>query len=265
MAPPSNMMRILGEGEASLLEEAARQSHHDFVVGVKSYVRLLPSEEIYDRMMNASTLVSLPRSLKWQITRYNRALANHDALSLKKERDERHRLIVDRRRLQDEYQALRRLEECVIELQRDEQLHSSILVTLNVQLDLLVPDFSTLNNLLKTKEVVETLKCVYLSSLHFNKELTSNPVRPFPFSPPHKCHFVFHILTAHLAHTAISTKNGSTSKNRNTTGAHPASNSSSSTASQTSHSCSWSSGAQALQTPGLLASFTTTRAPKCPP
>jgi hypothetical protein len=60
--------------------------------------------------------------------------------------------MVDRRRLQDEYQALRRFEQCVIELQREERLHSSILVKLNVQLDLLVPDFSGLNSLLKTKK-----------------------------------------------------------------------------------------------------------------
>ena len=59
---------------------------------------------------------------------------------------------VDRRPLQDEYQALRRFEQCIVELQREEHLHSSVLVTLNVQLDLLVPDFSGLNSLLKTKK-----------------------------------------------------------------------------------------------------------------
>jgi hypothetical protein len=57
-----------------------------------------------------------------------------------------------RRRLQDEYQALRSFEQCVIELQREERLHSSVLITLNVQLDLRVPDFSGLNSLLKTKK-----------------------------------------------------------------------------------------------------------------
>lgn len=59
---------------------------------------------------------------------------------------------MDRRRLQDGYQALRRFEQRIIELQREERLHSSVLITLNVQLDLLVPDFSGLNSLLKTKK-----------------------------------------------------------------------------------------------------------------
>jgi hypothetical protein len=158
MTPPLEMIRALGEGEASLMEEATRQSHHDFVASVKSYIRMLPTEELYDRMMNTSTLVSLPRSLKSQIARYNRALETYDTLSLKHDRDERHRLIVDRRRLQDEYQALRWLEQRVIELQREEGFQSSIIVILNIQLDLLVPDFSALNRLLKTKAVVELLK-----------------------------------------------------------------------------------------------------------
>jgi len=165
MTPPSNMLRTLGEAEASLLEEATRQSHHDFVASVKSYVRLLPQDEIYNRMMNASTLVSLPRSLQQQNTRYNRALETFDAKSLKfkSNRDERHRLIMDRRRLQDEYQALGRFKWCINALQREERLHSSILVTLNVQLDLLARDFSALNNLLKSKKVIELLK--YVSSI----------------------------------------------------------------------------------------------------
>jgi hypothetical protein len=41
---------------------------------------MLASEEIYDRMMNAS----LPRSLQQQITRYNWALETHDTTSLRR-------------------------------------------------------------------------------------------------------------------------------------------------------------------------------------
>jgi hypothetical protein len=80
MRPPLEMIRTLCESEASFVEEATRQSHHDLFVSAKSYVRMLASEEIYDRMMNAS----LPRSLQRQVTRYNRALETYDTTSLRR-------------------------------------------------------------------------------------------------------------------------------------------------------------------------------------
>ncbi|RDL35971.1 uncharacterized protein BP5553_06583 [Venustampulla echinocandica] len=147
-SPRLIVKKLLPDAELPLLEEGSIQSQNDFNESIQSYVRTLPRDDLLDRMMQPSTLPYLPHCLDLQATRFQLAMKTNDRLPLIQYKDEKYRLSMDRKRLRDDYHALLRLQSCLEKVERDEQLHSSILIELKRQVDILMPQYRSLNTLL---------------------------------------------------------------------------------------------------------------------
>jgi hypothetical protein len=143
--PHSTVTKILEDAELSLLEEGSNQSQNDFNESIRAYVKTLSRDELLNRMMEPSTLPYLPQSLNRQVARFRLAVETNDRCPLGQYTDEKYRLSMDRKRLRDDYQCLLWLNSCIQTAENNEELHSSIAVTLKGQVDILIPPYRALN------------------------------------------------------------------------------------------------------------------------
>lgn len=184
--PHTTTSDLLYDEELQLLEEGSRLSAHDYHSSIQKYVKSLPKDEMEDRIMCDCLLPFLPQSLDQQTRRFRLAFETNDRYPIKKSKNEKYTLTNDRRRLRDDYNALRLLNDCLKAAERNEEIDASIATDLWKQIDILMPRFQALMNVLFMPGVGNMLGLVecFLSSLTRLHLLTFEIETPQNFPTP---------------------------------------------------------------------------------
>ena len=169
---PDSTSRLLDDAELCILDESSHQSQHDFNESIKSYIKTLNQEKLLERMLDISTLPYLPQSLDRQTLRFQKAIDSYHHCLLTS--DQRHRLIVDRKRLRDDFEMLLWLQACLQKIEREQSMQSSVTPTMQEQVEVLLPAYRALNTVLERPDLDHMLMSVILLVLTLRTSLTSN-------------------------------------------------------------------------------------------